>query len=138
MKKLIDTVGPYEVYIHCYENPNEKDQYEMVIRVMQGSNLATPLVALNAIGLSIGNYALWRLVKPKIQEWIDGNPKRRECRGDSGSSQIYIMTACYTQPQIEREYQAFLELWEWLKHAATTPNPKAMIVKRTLKELGFK
>lgn len=69
-----------------------------------------------------------------IKKWIDEDPNRRIFCWDFEKAYI----TCYTEPQIERAYQALLELWEAIKIAAATPSPKAMVAKNKLEELGFK
>ena len=69
-----------------------------------------------------------------VEKWISNDPKRRRFE------RLYCTASvdCYTEPQIERAYQALLVLWEAIKIAAATPSPKAIVAKNKLEELGFK
>lgn len=46
-----------------------------------------------------------------------------------------LFARCYTEPQIERGYQAMLELWQALKTASTTKPPRRIVAESKLKEL---
>lgn len=73
-----------------------------------------------------------------VQRFQAEDPKRRVARSGVAFNCAEFSIVCYTQPQIERAYQALLELWEAIKLAAATPSPKAIVAKNKLEELGFK
>ena len=73
-----------------------------------------------------------------IKDFQAADPKRRVARSGTGFNCAEFSIMCYTEPQIERAYQALLELWEAIKIAAATPSPRAIVAKNKLEELGFK